>query len=211
MALSRPSARLAALGLLLAAGCSNPTSSAEAAVLLDQDKLPEWIVAGKATFSWEEDHLWGREAGARNSFLVSPRDYADFVLECEVRIEAGGNSGIQVRSRLREDEAVIGYQIEIDPTERAWSGGLYDEGRRGWLDPLDDQPEARAAFRVGEWNTYRIECRGDRIRSWVNGVACADFRDDQDASGRIAFQVHGGQDTQVRWRALRITELTPAG
>ncbi|MBC8327428.1 MAG: DUF1080 domain-containing protein [Planctomycetes bacterium] len=176
-------------------------------LLLSEANSQEWRVEGGATFSWEDGALYGRDAGDRNSFLISPRDYSDFVLECQLKIESGGNSGIQVRSHQKPDGTVFGYQIEVDPSERAWSGGLYDESRRGWLDPLDDQPEARAAFRVGEWNRFRIECRGDRIRSWVNGVPCTDFQDSLDASGRIAFQVHGGQGTHVRWRDIRLQEL----
>ncbi len=190
------------------AGCAGSPAETGAAVLLDENKLPDWTVVGNASFSWEDGALYGREAGARNSFLLSPREYSDFVLECEVKIEAGGNSGIQLRSHLRSDGVVFGYQIEIDPSERSWSGGLYDESRRGWLDDLSDQPEARAAFQVGEWNQFRIECRGERIRSWVNGVPCADFEDHLDASGHLAFQVHGGDGTHVRWRELRIEELT---
>ncbi len=146
----------------------------------------------------------------RNSFLASPRDYADFILEVEVKIEVGGNSGIQIRSHLdTANDRVFGYQIEIDPSGRAWSGGLYDEGRRDWLDSNEGKEEARAAFRPGEWNQYRIECRGDHIRSWVNGVPCADFHDQVDASGRLAFQVHGGQKADVWWRNLRIRESVP--
>jgi hypothetical protein len=145
---------------------------------------------------------------ARNSFLVSPSTYGDFELEVEVKILPGGNSGIQIRSHLdKEKDRVFGYQIEIDTSERAWSGGLYDEGRRGWLNSLKDMPQARASFKNGEWNRYRIRCQGDHIQSWVNGVPCADFHDDVDASGYIAFQVHGGKSAEVRWRNLWIQEL----
>lgn len=193
--------------LLLLAGCAAAAPAPDTAPpLLDAAVLPSWQIVGEAWFRWEDGVLHGSGGGARNSFLLSPRDYADFVLEGEVRILPGGNSGIQLRSHLRPDGTLYGYQIEIDPSERAWTGGLYDEARRGWLDPLDDQPAARAAFRPGEWNRFRIECRGDRIRSWINGVPCADFRDDADASGRIAFQVHGGGRTEVFWRDLRLRE-----
>ncbi|RMH03863.1 MAG: DUF1080 domain-containing protein [Planctomycetota bacterium] len=194
-----------ARAVFLALACSGCTA---AAPLLDRASFADWIRVGDAVFEFDGEVLAGHDAGARNSFLLSPREYSDFVLECEVRIEPGGNSGIQVRSHQRPDGTVFGYQIEIDPSDRAWSGGLYDEARSGWLDPLDDQPEARRAFRLGEWNRYRIECRGDRIRSWVNGVPCADFRDPRDRSGRIGFQVHGGGRTRVWWRRLRLRELT---
>lgn len=186
-----------------------PLPAEEFSPLLTADALAAWRRTGAASFSFEQDELYGREAGNRNSFLVSPRLYQDFELRCEVRIEAGGNSGIQVRSVVDEaGDFVRGWQLEIESTDRRWSGGLYEERGRGWLDPLDGPESARAAFRVGEWNEYRIRCVGPRVRSWVNGVACADWEEfDAPRAGVIAFQVHGGQDTQVRWRNLRIREF----
>jgi len=108
---------------------------------------------------------------------------------------------------VREDGRLFGYQIEIDASERAWSGGLYDEARRGWLDDLADDAAARAAFRKAEWNRYRIECRGTWIRAWVNDVPTADHLDAMDLEGHIGLQVHSGNDTRVRWRDLHLTDF----
>ncbi len=179
--------------------------------LLTESGLAGWPRTGAATYTWDEGALTGRDAGARNAFLVSPRAYSDFELRCAVKIAPGGNSGIQVRSRVdAAGDFVTGWQIEIETTDRRWSGGLYEERGRGWLDPLESQEAARAAFRVGEWNEYRILCQGPRVQSWVNGVPCADWEEPDGArSGVIAFQVHGGQDTRVQWRDLRIREILP--
>jgi hypothetical protein len=68
--------------------------------------------------------------------------------------------------------------MEIDPAERAWSGGIYDEARRGWLYSMENNPAAKNAFKHNDWNHYRIECIGNSIRTWVNGVACAHLIDD---------------------------------
>ena len=108
---------------------------------------------------------------------------------------------------------VYGYQVEIDPSARAYSGGVYDEARRGWLNDLKDNEAARKAFKQGDWNSFRIICKGDSIRTWINGVAAADFKDSMTAKGFIALQVHGvGKrkdrvGKQVRWRNIRIAEL----
>jgi hypothetical protein len=130
--------------------------------------------------------VYGRGGSAHRprypeSFLCPPREYADFVLEFEVWVDPKVNSGVQVRSASRpdyRDGVVHGYQIEIDPSERAWSGGIYDEQRRGWLVNPKDDPAARKAFRVGEWNRYRMEAAGDRLRTWVNDVPVSDLRTD---------------------------------
>ncbi len=120
---------------------------------------------------------------------------------------ATGNAGIQIRSHIDGKDTMVGYQIEVDPTPRAWSGGLYEQGRRGWLQNLTNNPAARAAFKTGEWNHYRIETRGDRIRSWVNGVAATDYLDAMDLDGVIALQVHAGQNVKVEYRNIRLADL----
>ena len=108
---------------------------------------------------------------------------------------------------------VHGYQVEIDPsTDRAWTGGIYDESRRGWLVDLTDKPEAQKAFKQNEWNGFRIECRGASIKTWLNGVPVADLKDEMTPSGFIALQVHGVDKDQtepmdVAFRNLRIKEL----
>jgi hypothetical protein len=123
------------------------------------------------------------------------------------------NSGVQIRSESRADYQngrVHGYQAEMDPSTRAWSGGIYDEARRGWLYTLDKNPAGQKALKVGEWNHYRVEAIGNSIRTWVNGIPCADLIDDMTPSGFIALQVHGiGSDStktglQVKWKNIRI-------
>jgi Domain of Unknown Function (DUF1080) len=110
-------------------------------------------------------------------------------------------------------DRVFGYQFEIDPSPRAFTGGVYDEARRGWLADLKNNEAARKAFMNEMWNSARIECRGDSIKTWINGVLAADLKDSMTREGLIALQVHGiGKKTEkageeVRWRNLRIKEL----
>ncbi|MBM4115868.1 MAG: DUF1080 domain-containing protein, partial [Phycisphaerae bacterium] len=204
---------------LLHAACTAPTACNDAErlpqpalkPLFPERSIKGWhIVGGLAKFTMQDGVLTGSGTDTRNAFLVSPRNYGDFVLDLEFRIEEG-NSGIQIRSQVREDEgtgSLVGYQVEIDPTPRAWSGGIYDEGRRGWLFDLKDNEAARNAFKAGEWNRYVIECRGPWFRTWVNGVPAANGVDIMDEDGRIAFQVHSGRTT-IQWRRVMIAELPP--
>lgn len=148
-----------------------------------------------------------------NSFLCTKEKYGDFILEFDTWFDPLMNSGVQIRSESRSDYnngRVHGYQVEMDPSARAWSGGIYDEARRGWLYTLDANPAGQKALKVGEWNHYRIEAVGSSIRTWINGVPCADLVDDLTNSGFIALQVHSiGNDEskvglQVKWKNIRI-------
>jgi hypothetical protein len=190
--------------------------------------LDGWIQrGGKAQYRVEASELVGETVpNTPNSFLCTTRAYTNFVLELEFKPMTGLNSGIQVRSECFDQEKTValggktyripagrvhGYQVEIDPAERAWSGGVYDEGRRGWLNDLKANEPARKAFRANTWNTFRIECRGPAIKTWLNGVPAADLKDDVTPAGFIALQVHGVGDKQeklqVRWRNLKLVEL----
>ena len=198
---------------------------------------------GKATYTIEGNEIVGTSVtNTPNTFLCTDRTYGDFILEYEFKVDPRLNSGVQIRS-LAYDQAtefvwdgkpikipakrVHGYQIEIDPDvkrKRMWSGGVYDESRRGWLFPRGGEQSAEAKqfseqglriFKPNDWNKIRVEARGDSIKTWLNGTPCADLKDSVTARGFIALQVHGiAQDadkngTQVRWRNLKLTDLTP--
>ncbi|REG92829.1 3-keto-disaccharide hydrolase [Algoriphagus antarcticus] len=154
-------------------------------------------VAGTATFEVVDGTIEGSAvAGSPNTFLITEETYGDFILELDLKIEhSSSNSGVMARGQFdpaaRDGKGLVfGYQIEADPSERAWSGGVYDEARRGWLYPLDLNPEAKSAFKMGEFNHYRIEAIGNEIKTWVNGQEVAYVVDDMDKTGFIGLQVH---------------------
>ncbi|UZR99327.1 3-keto-disaccharide hydrolase [Chondrinema litorale] len=168
---------------------------------------------GDAEYKIEGDAIVGiSKLNTPNTFLATEKMYSDFIFEVDVMVDNRLNSGIQVRSNSMEsynNGRVHGYQVEIDPSTRAYSGGLYDEARRGWLYPLSRNDKGRKSFRTGEWNTYHIECIGNKIRTWVNGVMCTNLVDDVTSEGFIALQVHAiGQPeqegTEVRWKNIRV-------
>lgn len=168
---------------------------------------------GKAKYEVVDKEIVGTTVhGEPNSFLVTEKTYGDFILELEFRLDADMNSGIQFRSESKadyRDGRVHGYQMEIDPSPRAWTGGIYDESRRGWLYTLDYNPEGKKAYKPNEWNRARIECIGNVIRIWINGIPTAHLVDDMTAEGFIALQVHSIKNPEdagqtVRWRNIRI-------
>lgn len=174
---------------------------------------------GKAAYAIENGEIVGTSVwDTPNSFMCTDKLYGDFILELEVKVDNRLNSGIQIRSNSFPDYQagrVHGYQVEIDPSDRAWSGGIYDEGRRGWLYTLQMNEAGRTAFKKEEWNKYRIEAIGNNIKTWINGVPCANVFDQETASGFIALQVHSIHDsavigTQVRWKNIRIITKKPA-
>lgn len=186
-----------------ASACSSPQKEAASddgwRDLFNGKDLTGWKpVGGEATFDVEDGVIVGRAvANTPNTFLITEETFGDYIVELDLKIEdLSSNSGVMARGQFdpsaNEGQGrVFGYQIEADPSERAWSGGLYDEARRGWLYPLELNPDAKSAFKMGEFNHYRIEAIGDEIKTWINGVEVAYVVDDMDATGFIGLQVHG--------------------
>ncbi|MEP7324015.1 MAG: DUF1080 domain-containing protein, partial [Saprospiraceae bacterium] len=190
--------------------------------LFDGRTLHGWKqLNGKAKYRVEHGQIIGSTvANTPNSFLVSEKNYGDFILELDLKVDNSMNSGIQFRSlslpEVKEGR-VHGYQMEIDPSDRAWSGGIYDEARRDWLYIPNINPLAKTAFKKGQWNKYRIEAIGNVLRTWVNGIPISNLIDDMTASGFIALQVHAisgtqKEGTEIKWKNIRIqtTNLKPS-
>lgn len=169
---------------------------------------------GVAKYAVEEGTIVGTTVpNTPNSFLCTNKDYADFILELEFKVDSRMNSGIQFRSESKSDYkngVVHGYQSEIDPSKRAWTAGIYDESRRGWLANLEKNEAARAAFKQNDWNKVRIEAVGNHLRTFLNDVPASDLIDDMTLKGFIALQVHGigkkEEQMQVRWRNIQLME-----
>lgn len=166
--------------------------------LFNGKDLEGWVVKnGSAPFTVEDGMIVGTYVlETPNTFLCTEETFGDFILTFDAKF-GEGNSGVMFRGQSTPeymDGRVHGYQMEMDPTPRGWTGGIFDEARRRWLYPMEYNPEAKSAFKLGEWNEYRIEAIGNSLRTWVNGVQMTDLVDDVDAEGFIGLQVHSIRD-----------------
>jgi len=222
---------IAAAVPLLAAG----HLSGEAVSLFNGHDLQGWVKrGGNAEYKVEGDAIVGiSKANTPNTFLCTARDYSDFILEYEFKVDARLNSGVQIRSNVYDEVSGIewdgrsiripagrvhGYQVEIDPDtqrKRMWSAGIFDEARRGWLYPAAGNNDQQAAFseqgnrifKPGDWNRVRVEAIGDSIKTWLNGTPCADLKDPMNASGFIALQVHSINNKEIEGTEVRWRNL----
>ncbi len=213
----------ATLFILLMSSSFAQKSTEQWEYLFNGKDLKGWKkLNGTANYTVKNGELIGTTVlNSPNTFLATEKLYGDFIFEMDFKVDSRMNSGVQFRSEIKDandkcevtdkktPERVHGYQMEIDPSSRAWSGGIYDEARKGWLYPMEYNPAAKTAFKNDQWNHYRIECIGNSIRTWVNGIACAHLIDDQTAKGFIALQVHQINDEkelgrEIRWKNVRI-------
>lgn len=194
--------------------CLQTPGQAQWTKLFNGKDLRGWRqLNGKAKYEVANGEIVGTTVlNEPNSFLATEAVYKDFILEFQFKLDHALNSGVQFRSESKESYQqgrVHGYQFEIDPAPRAWTGGIYDEARRDWLYPVEYNPKAKQVLRPGEWYQGRVECIGNTIRTWINGVPVAHVYDSLSPKGFIALQVHSIGDAKdegkkIRWRNIRI-------
>lgn len=222
------------VAISILAGCISTDSLPQNLLNSSLSKFENIYPHGDAKFENGELSL----TSTKNWFLTTKDTYRDFVLTAEVRlpdVKEYSNSGILFRGQVKqtdEGRIVMGYQAEVDPSTRKWSGGLFDQGRRLWLHPLhakrskpDEKfiktfiptwtDELSNAYKHLRWNRYRIECRGNEIKIYVNDILTTHVLDSTDQEGVIGFQHHGSKqllengrtDNVVRFRNVFIKEL----
>ncbi len=202
-----------AFALLALAGSA--VVAADTLTIFDGKTLNGWKqLGGAADYKVIDGAIVGSsKPGVPNSFLVTEKTYGDFVLEFDVRQDVGPtNSGVQFRSLSTpefENGRVHGYQTDIDPSPRQWSGSIYEEAQRGWFYTGELHPPAKALYKFGEWNHYRVEAIGPRLRVWINDGAAADVIDAATPAGFIGLQVHSINSPEeagrtVSWRNLTV-------
>lgn len=182
--------------------------------LFNGKNLKGWKAhGGKATYKVVDGMIVGSAVmHCPNTFLCTKKTYGDYIFEMDVKIESALNSGVMFRANIKDKKSdrVFGYQMELDPSDRKWSGGIYDEARRGWIYNLERNPKAKEAFKKEGWNTYRIEAIGNSIRTFVNGIPCVNLLDDETATGFFGLQIHGIggkkelEGKRVFWKNIRI-------
>ena len=195
--------------------------------------LSGWSVkSGFGEFKVVNGEIVGEiQSGSPNTFLCTDAEFGDFELEYEAKLGGMANSGVQIRSKLKDVSKnayggiVMGPQIELERSP-GMSGYLYGEQTgTGWL---SEDPAETTHFDNTKFNHFRVVTEGPRIRTWINGEAVEDLNHpnlhSQFPRGFVALQVHrlrpGSGDTpaKVHWKNIRIrplagrdTDAKPAG
>ena len=221
--------------LIIFTDCNNNTLK-----IFNGSNLNGWLNYGGGKFYVENNCIVAEAiTGLPNTFLHTEKKYQNFELQFDVKLDTVLNSGVQIRSNIYQNDTETvrwggrfdqegqkdlkniirkagtfwGYQIEIDPTSRAWSGAVYEEAGRGFLHTPGINQKVKSAFKPLEWNHYKIRVKDNHIQSWVNGVIIVDVYDDLTDDGYIALQLHSigknkiRANKKIRWKNLSLKEL----
>jgi hypothetical protein len=179
--------------------------------LFDGQTFQGWE-GNREVFRIEDGAIVGgnlKERIPRNEFLCTEKEFGDFELRLQFKLLGqGANAGVQIRSRrIPDHHEMIGYQADLGD---GWWGCLYDESRRRKV-LAGPPPEQRSkAVNAGQWNDYRILCRGNRVQLWINDQMTVDYTE-PDASleqrGILGLQIHSGPPCEAWYRHIRLREL----
>jgi len=179
--------------------------------LWDGKTTAGWHEIGKGKWAIEQGAIVGRHEAAEGEFchLVTDREFKDFTVRLKYK-SVRGNSGLYFRIEEKGGSGVSGFQAEIDPANDA--GGLYETNGRAWVvQPTPEQ--VKTWFKPGEWNAMSVTAIGGNVMVHVNGIRSAAIVDAPGRrEGRIALQLHGGQEGEVWFKDIEIvewTDLTP--
>ncbi|WP_460544545.1 3-keto-disaccharide hydrolase [Echinicola sediminis] len=186
--------------------------------LFNGEDLEGWApLQGTMEFEVKDGEIVGTCGEGPSTFLCTEEEYVDFIFTCETKWEVDGNTGVQVRSRIRKDSGrntVIGPQVEMEDLAkngRGWSGGIYGQNCGGWFYPLKAPEHAplKTAINRGTWNRLTVKVKGNVFKTWINGIPAAHWIDENDdfPKGFIGLQVHGGKQGIIHWRNLKVKEL----
>ncbi len=174
--------------------------------LYDGSSLEGWTQAGPGHFEQQADgSILGR--GGMGLFYYEARPFKDFVLELDWKAATdSANAGIFVRFPEKTDDPWYavnnGYEIQIDDSQDPLhvTGSVYSF----------QAPLKKASKPAGEWNTYRIEVRGQRYQIYLNGEKVNDFIGNRGRQGYIGLQNHDDL-SKVWYRNIRVMPLPEGG
>ena len=177
--------------------------------LFNGKDLGGWVNVGNEKWNVEEGTIHGMATSKSYGYLKTDKSYKDFHLSLRFKCEGNGNSGVFFHTDFKPGTSDVsqGLQFEIDCTIGQHTGGIYGDGRQ-WI--VWPSPENETVVRQDDWNEYLLRVEGNRYVSRLNGVTMVDFTDPNPKSfdGAIALQLHSGGAGNMRFKDIRIRDLS---
>jgi hypothetical protein len=209
---------LLGLGSLAHADETPNVAPAGFTALFDGKTLKGWKVLGGKQEAWVVNEKGGtfHTTKGGGGWLMSEKEYGNFELRLQFKVPAGANSGVALRAPMKGDPAYQGMEIQILDDAAPGYKGIQKYQHTGSIYgvvPSSSQPNKP----LGEWNSYRIVCKGTKVTIELNGKTIVDANlDDHKAKhakahpgilrdkGHVGVQDHGGK---IEFRNVFIKEL----
>jgi len=174
--------------------------------LFNGKDLTGWTIHGTEKWYVEKGNLICESGPEKKyGYLSTDKNYKNFIMEYDFKLESNGNSGVFIRSNI-DGTKISGWQVEVAPPGNG-TGGIYESYGRGWL--TKPTAEEESGLSPEGWNKGKIEVNNDEITTWLNGKQISHLKDAKIGEGKgfIALQIHSGGGIKVRWKNIKIKEL----
>ena len=174
--------------------------------LFNGKDLTGWTIHGTEKWYVENSNLICESGPEKQyGYLSTDKNYKNFIMEYDFKLEANGNSGVFIRTTI-DGTKISGWQVEVAPPGNG-TGGIYESYGRGWL--TKPTAEEESGLSPEGWNKGKIEVNNDEITTWLNGKQISHLKDAKIGAGNgfIALQIHSGGGIKVRWKNIKIKEL----
>ncbi|MBI5770781.1 MAG: DUF1080 domain-containing protein [Verrucomicrobia bacterium] len=159
-----------------------------------------WRVENGVLIGQNDEKLTG-------NYLWTEKSYRDFVIEFDVRwkteTDRGVDTGLEMRSPKIQLQLGVSGSLRVD-----MSGSFYTGGKPAYPEAGQAKDAKKLMKPEGEWNTFRIEARGDTFTCWINGTKASHYTDAKfTGAAPLGLQIHGNVKMRCDYRNIRIAEL----
>ena len=198
--------KLPILALSFVAVFACPAAEPPFEPLFNGKDLAGFKTEGAADF-WRVENgvlIGENNAAKKGSYLWTEKEYGDFVLEFDVRWKGtpprGVDTGIEMRKPNIQLQLGISGSLKVDMSGSFYTGKYPEAGQAREAKTLM-KPE-------GEWNTFRIQARGDTFTCWINGTKASEYTDAKfSGPAPLGLQIHPGVEMKCEYRNLRLAPL----
>ena len=203
--------RRSRFSVLLAFAFAVPAFAAEPKLtpLFNGKDLTNFQSDGAAEF-WriENGILVGENnAALKGHVLWTKKEYRDFVIEFDARWKGttprGVDTGLEMRKPRIQLQLGVSGSLRVDMT-----GSFYTGGKPAYPEAGQAKNAKELLRPEGEWNTFRIQAKGDTFMCWINGKKASEFTDAKfNGAAPLGLQIHGNVVMKCEFRNVRIAEL----
>jgi hypothetical protein len=147
------------------------------------------------------------DAAMKGHYLWTQKEYKDFVIEFDVRwkttTERGVDTGLEMRKPKIQLQLGVSGSLRVDMT-----GSFYTGGKPAYPEAGQAKNAKQLMKPEGEWNTFRIQAKGDTFTCWINGKKASEYTDPKfSGAAPLGLQIHGNVPMKCEYRNIKIAEL----
>ena len=205
----KPSCLAFTLIVSLAAALGVTADEPKLEPLFNGKDLTNFKAEGSKEFWRVEDGvlIGENDAAKKGNYLWTEKEYRDFVIEFEVRWKGtpprGVDTGLEMRKPHLQLQLGISGSLKVDMSGSFYTGGkpAYPEAGQAKEAGILMKPE-------GEWNTFRIQAKGDTFTCWINGQKASEYTDPKfSGAAPLGLQIHPGVEMKCEYRNVKLAEL----